>query len=130
MHVNVYLTFTEYVNVCILCLFGVFMYVVCVFVLTLWLSHHLSSGGCQHPVRPLSRIHVDVPQELLPWHGFRVHGVLFDHAAHPAQRRPQHPPQSGLPRPAGSDHHHTHPLPELLVQLQSLLYLHTFQNYG
>lgn len=51
---------------------------VCVRLLTLWLSDHVPGTVCEDAVGPLPGVHVDVSQELLSGHRFGIHGVLLD----------------------------------------------------
>lgn len=45
--------------------------------LTLWLSDHAPGTVCEDAIRPLPGVHVYMSQQLLSWHGLRVHCVLL-----------------------------------------------------
>ena len=60
---------------------------------------------------------------LLSWHGFWVHDILLDDLTHFCHSQTQDFPQRRLAGAAGTHHYHSHPLPQLFIQLQSFLHL-------
>jgi len=69
-----------------------------------------------------------VTEQLVARDRLRIHHVRLDRLARPAQRLAQHAPQHGLAGARRSHHHHAHPLPQLLVDLQRLLQLNAVEG--
>lgn len=95
---------------------------------TLRFPDDVSGSSGDDSVAPLARVHVHVAQQLLSAHSFRIDGVMLHHEVETLQRGAQQTPHGRLPAAARADDDHAHPLPHLLIQLQSLPHLHTHTN--
>ena len=61
---------------------------------------------------------------LCPWHGFWVHGIIFDSLAFLHKPCFQQSPNHTLTRTRRPHNDHTHPLLQLFVELKSLVDLY------